>query len=122
MSLAEIQFQAAWQEFVGEAPGDQPAREYEFSRTRKWRFDFAWPESLVAVEIDGGAFSRGRHTRGGGFEKDCEKLNAAALDGWRVFRFTPQMLKRDARECIDMVAKAVYLAAPFDSLGIGDVG
>ena len=55
---------------------------------RKWRFDFAWPDRMLAVEIDGGAFSGGRHTRGAGFVEDCRKLNAAVLMGWRVLRFT----------------------------------
>lgn len=55
---------------------------------RKWRFDFAWPDRMLAVEIDGGAFSGGRHTRGAGFVEDCRKLNAATLMGWRVLRFT----------------------------------
>lgn len=55
---------------------------------RRWRFDFAWPDRMLAVEIDGGAFSGGRHTRGLGFVEDCRKLTQAALMGWRVLRFT----------------------------------
>lgn len=64
----------------------------EGDRQRLWRFDFAHPISRVAVELDGGAFTQGRHTRGKGFEQDCEKLNTAAEQGWRVFRFTVDML------------------------------
>ncbi len=66
----------------------EPEREYRFHPTRRWRFDFAWPEKMLAVEIEGGTWSRGRHTRGAGFEADCEKYNAATLLGWRVLRFT----------------------------------
>ena len=62
-------------------------REYRFHAVRKWRFDFAWPTRKVAVEIEGGSWSHGRHTRGSGFAQDCEKYNAAVLDGWRVLRF-----------------------------------
>ncbi len=58
-----------------------------------WRFDFAFPEYLVAVEIDGGTFSGGRHTRGTGYEDDCRKGNAAVLYGWRVLHFTGAMIK-----------------------------
>ena len=63
-------------------------QEFKFNPDRRWRFDFAWPEQKVAVEIEGGVWSGGRHTRGAGFIGDCEKYNAAVLSGWRIFRFT----------------------------------
>jgi very-short-patch-repair endonuclease len=64
-----------------------PAIEFRFHRRRKWRFDFAWLSEKVAVEIEGGSWSGGRHVRGSGFERDCEKYNQAAFENWRVFRF-----------------------------------
>ncbi len=70
-----------------------PAREYRFHPRRRWRFDFAWPLYRVAAEIDGGIYSRGRHVRGSGFERDAEKRNAAVLAGWRVLHFTPRQVK-----------------------------
>lgn len=70
----------------------EPVREFKFHPDRKWRFDFAYPEEKVAIEVEGGIWSGGRHTRGTGFEGDCEKYNAAALAGWRVFRFTTGMV------------------------------
>lgn len=71
-----------------------PTREYRFNADRKWRFDFAWPDIRIAVEVEGGtSFGLSRHSRGEGFEADCEKYNAAAAKGWRVFRFTTQMVK-----------------------------
>jgi len=63
-----------------------PEREYRFHRPRRFRFDFAWPALLIAVECEGGVWSQGRHVRGTGFLADCEKYNLAARDGWRVFR------------------------------------
>lgn len=70
-----------------------PAREYRFCTTRRWRFDFAWPEQKVAVEVDGGTWgASSRHTSGAGYERDCIKLNAAVLDGWAVLRFTTTMI------------------------------
>jgi very-short-patch-repair endonuclease len=70
----------------------RPIAEHRFHEARKWRFDYAWPEQRVALEIEGGVYTGGRHTRGKGFEKDCEKYNAATLAGWRVFRVTTGML------------------------------
>jgi hypothetical protein len=69
-----------------------PVTEHRFSPGRKWRFDFAFPDRMLAVEVEGGVWNRGRHTRGAGFEKDCEKYNHAAALGWRVVRFTPGMI------------------------------
>jgi very-short-patch-repair endonuclease len=64
-----------------------PVREFVFHPGRRWRFDFAWPEFMVAVEIEGGQWTQGRHQRPQGFSSDCEKYNAATKDGWRVYRF-----------------------------------
>jgi hypothetical protein len=68
----------------------KPMTEYKFCETRRWRFDYCWPEKAIAVEIEGGIWSRGRHTRGAGYLKDMEKYNMAAKLGYRVFRFTPK--------------------------------
>lgn len=73
-----------------------PDRESRFHPIRRWRFDFCWPDKLLAVEIEGGTYSGGRHTRGVGFEEDCEKYNAAQELGWRVFRFTGKHVKAGA--------------------------
>lgn len=70
-----------------------PEREVRFHDKRKWRFDLAWPAHMLAMEIDGGTNAGGRHTRGKGFENDCEKLNAASVLGWRVLRATSAMVK-----------------------------
>ena len=69
-----------------------PEMEYRFHPKRKWRFDFCWPDFRVALEVEGGTYSGGRHTRPIGFEKDCEKYNEAAILGWRVLRVTGDMV------------------------------
>lgn len=84
-SKPELQLAAA----LKEAGVRDWVEEHRFHPTRKWRFDFAWPSHQVAVEVEGGAFSGGRHTRGMGFVADCEKYNAAVLAGWLVLRFVP---------------------------------
>ena len=74
----------------------EPVREYRFAPPRRWKFDFAWLDLLLAVEIEGGTWSGGRHTRGAGFEKDCEKYCEAVLLGWRVLRCTGTMVTSGA--------------------------
>lgn len=61
--------------------------EYRFAPPRKWRADFAEPGSKLLIEIEGGTWTRGRHTRGKGYIGDIEKYNMAALEGWTVIRF-----------------------------------
>lgn len=79
--------------FVVAAAGlPAPIAEYRFSTERRWRFDFAWPEFHVALEMEGGVWLGGRHVRGSGFLKDMEKYNAAVIAGWRVLRCTPSTL------------------------------
>ena len=67
-------------------------QEYRFHPVRRWRFDFAIEHLKIAVEIDGGVYTSGRHTRGKGFSDDIIKLNAAALLGWSVYRFTYEQI------------------------------
>jgi very-short-patch-repair endonuclease len=71
-------------------------QEYRFAPPRRWRADFVVDHPnvnsgirSVLVEIDGGAFIAGRHSRGTGVEKDAEKQSAAAILGYRVIRVTP---------------------------------
>jgi hypothetical protein len=45
--------------------------------------DYAHLPSGVFIEIEGGVFSGGRHTRPTGFVNDSEKYAQAMLDGWR---------------------------------------
>lgn len=84
-------------------------REFRFAPPRRWRADFAliWPSKQwmldlfpfemvppsFLVEIDGGGYVAGRHTRGTGFEKDAEKASAAAILGYRVIRCTPRQVE-----------------------------
>ena len=73
-----------------------PTREYRFAwaaMKRGWRMDFAWPELMIGVEVDGGSWSGGRHTRGKGFAEDCVKFNAATLLGYRVLHFTGDQIR-----------------------------
>lgn len=70
-----------------------PVLEHRFAPPRRWRFDLAFVAQKLAVEIDGGVWTQGRHTRGTGYVKDCEKFAHAAILGWRVMRVVPQQVK-----------------------------
>ncbi len=70
-----------------------PIREYKFHPTRRWRIDFCWPVEKLAVEIEGGCWIAGRHTRGTGFQKDMEKYNSLTLAGYSLLRFTPKQVR-----------------------------
>ena len=70
--------------------------EFRFAKGvgRAWRFDRAWPSVKLAAEVEGMLYGPkvGRHQRAAGFAADCEKYNAAAMLGWTVLRFTPQLI------------------------------
>lgn len=85
----------------------EPEAEYVFAPPRKWRFDYCWPDPAVrlAVEVEGGTRSGGRHVRPQGYEDDCEKYNEAALLGWRVIRVTTGMVQ--SGEALALVERAL---------------
>ena len=69
-----------------------PVPEHRFHPTRLWRFDYAWPAEKIAVEVEGGIWTGGRHINPAGFIADLEKYNAAAVLGWRIIRMTPKSI------------------------------
>lgn len=69
-----------------------PVREHAFHPDRKWRFDFAWLDQRIALEVEGGIWIGGGHSRGSGVAKDIEKYNAATVLGWRIIRCQPRDL------------------------------
>jgi len=81
---------------------------------RKWRFDFAWPGELLALEVEGGTWIAGRHARGAGIEGDCEKYGWALVMGWRVLRVTGKQVK--SGQAIE------WLELLFDNGRLADVG
>lgn len=104
-SNLEQTFAFYWNVLAKGAP--EPETEHRFDATRRWRFDFAWPGKRVAVEIEGGTYANGRHNRAAGYAKDCEKYNAAIEAGWRVLRYTGDMLANDPESVIFQVKRLV---------------
>jgi very-short-patch-repair endonuclease len=97
--------------------------EYRFHPKRKWRFDIAYPEHHLAIELEGGIYTGGRHVTGTGFAGDLEKMNQATLRGWRVLRFTREMV--ESGEAVSLVRMALRRVAgdlPMpDDLSVPDV-
>lgn len=85
-----------------------PETEHQFHPRRKWAFDFAWPSLMVGAEREGGTWTGGRHVRGKGYEQDAIKYSEAAILGWRVIRFTPDM-ERDGL-ALDLIGRAIEAA------------
>lgn len=97
-------------------------KEHLFHARRNWRFDFAWLDPYwlgegrehaktnevgspkIALEVEGGVFSGGRHTRPLGFIEDCEKYSEAAILGWCVIRCVPEQIW--SGEAVKRVARA----------------
>lgn len=60
---------------------------------KDYRYDVAFPEKRVAVEINGSVWQKGGHNTGKGLIRDYDKLNQAQLLGWQVYVFTPDQVK-----------------------------
>ena len=88
---------------AGELP--PPQAEYRFHPVRRWRFDWGWPGSRVALEYEGGTWANGRHSRPAGYTGDCRKYSEAAIDGWCVVRATWDMVL--SGEALELVTRAI---------------
>lgn len=81
-------------------------REYRFAPPRRWRADLAFLEPIrLLVEVNGGGWIAGRHSREPGMSNDAQKQNTAQLLGWTVLVFTPSMI--DSGEAVETIRKAL---------------
>ena len=67
--------------------------EFQFNPERKWRADFYILGSKVLIEVEGGIWSNGRHTRAQGYLGDMEKYNSAQELGYSVYRYSTEQVK-----------------------------
>jgi very-short-patch-repair endonuclease len=75
------------------ANGIDFVREYEFAKPRKYRADFFIQPSLL-IEVEGGIWNDGAHTRGKHFESDADKYNLATIKGYSLLRYSTAMVER----------------------------
>jgi len=106
MSKLEDKFVEYWSKH---GIGKIPERQYRFSPTRKFRFDFAWPNEMVAVEIDGlgpgHAITRNVGVAIAALSNSNERQNHAVELGWLILRYTARQLSSEEkrRKCIDQI-------------------
>ena len=100
-----------------------PVPEYRFHPERKWRWDYAWDVAVteevdemgntwihswpaqLALEVQGGIWSRGRHATGAGIKGDMEKFSEGAALGWRLLLVEPKDLASPAT--MDLIRRAL---------------
>lgn len=107
MSASELELALLFQVKAAGLP--EPSQEYAFAQSigRRWRFDLCWPAFKVAVEVQGGGWTGGRHGRGAGLESDCEKFSTAAAQGWRLLPVTGAMI--DDGRALQLIEQALGL-------------
>ena len=79
--------------------------EYHFHSVRRWRFDYAFPDQMLYVEVDGGLYVQGGHARGWRLTQEHEKHNEAAVLGWRGLRTQPKLIR--SAQFIEVLRRAL---------------
>ena len=92
-------------------------RQFEYAPPRRlkadflvWRSRFIGRAHEVLVEVQGGIYSRQGHGSVTGVLADIDRLNAATVNGYRMLRFTPQMI--DSGEAMTVIQKALFAYTP----------
>ena len=111
-SKLESDFLIVWKWLANTAP---PESEVRFHPERRWRFDFAFIEQKIAIELEGGIWIGGRHQTGKGFQGDCEKYNQATILGWRVLRYTADDINQRPVQIIEEIQLLQAASGPSKS-------
>lgn len=67
---------------------------------RRFRIDIAFPEAMLAIEIDGWQH-HGKTLDA--FKIDRKRQNLLVVHGWRVLRFFPGEISKTPDECVSMI-------------------
>jgi hypothetical protein len=92
-STLEQKFISIW-ESIG---GISPLRECKCLDSKRFRWDFCWPERKAAVEVHGlvRRAGRGAHQSHEGVSRDCKKQFLATIEGWRLISLTPDLVNEE---------------------------
>ena len=96
-----------------DARGISYERELMLVPGRRFRFDFLLAQFALVIEVEGGTWSGGRHTTGAGFRSDCFKYNSALELGYRVLRYTTDMVTKG--EAIAQVERIVAAESAYEA-------
>ena len=103
-------------EQIRQARLPEPEQQVAIIPKRRYRFDFAYPHLMVAIEVDGGTWkqtNRGRsagHAHPARITHDNEKRNLARLLGWRVFQFDTTAINDGS--ALEMVRQVIHREWP----------
>lgn len=88
----------------------EPVCEFRFHETRRWRFDYAFPAEMIAIEYQGlnwkgkGSGNSG-HQSVDGLRRDCEKFTEASLSGWTLILITAETVNNG--QAVEWVRRAI---------------
>ena len=98
------EFAGAWRALRSRIPAwvPDPVAEHRFEPSRKWAFDFAWPQYNVAVELNGWGHRTLERTL-----QDDERLNWATERGWLILRYSSQTVKAAPASIIEQLMRTL---------------
>lgn len=67
---------------------------------RRFRFDYVHLKSKTAIEVNGGNYINGRHTRGVALNSEYEKFNLAQIQGYQIFLLSGDMVTKNWLDAI----------------------
>lgn len=83
----------------------------QIAHGKAYKWDYVHIPSKTCVELQGGIYGKGRqrgsHIRPKGYERDCQKMAMAAVNGWQTVYLTSGMLDKDPDKCIGWVKEII---------------
>ena len=93
-------------------------KQFRFSE-RRYRLDRCYIDEKLGIELDGGVYSGGGHTRGKGYESNREKDNLAIELGWVVLHYTTNQLRSNPAGVISQIKRVLSKRKELKTNGMG---